>query len=198
MKRLILSLILAPSLALGFNDVPANHSQNQAINFMQQQGYVEGYPDGTFRPNSNINRAEFLKIVYLVNKQDFPQHFEDSMCIYIMNYCDPDVEQCFPFSDVKVTDWHASYVCHGTSQGFVNGYPDGTFHPEKNINFAESAKVLANLFELNKDIPETQIWYENDIQGLEAKGAKPNSIKTPRHFITRGEMAEMIYKLKQN
>lgn len=47
----------------GFSDVPFNHLNAETIDYVQANGIVSGYPDGTFRPDQTINRAEFVKII---------------------------------------------------------------------------------------------------------------------------------------
>jgi len=102
-------------------------------------------------------------------------------------------------------EWYAPFLCYAKKFGLVNGYPDGSFRPASNINFVEAAKILAQAFELNivttvptceNADPLTCPWFRPYVLLLEARGAIPTSIVRFDQSVTRGEMAEMIYRLK--
>lgn len=164
-----------------FDDVPSAHPYFSAINYVQSEGIVNGYPDGTFKPNQTINRAEFLKIL-----------LETVLTQDLIDGCELTRERLF--SDVVRNDWFAKYACTGKEAGVVSGYEDGSFRPGKPINFAEAAKILTNSFGLSLGLG-TQ-WYEPFIKALETKKAVPPSVSSPMQNITRGEMAEIIYRLQ--
>ena len=75
----------------------------------------------------------------------------------------------------------------------IGGYPDGTFKPEQTINFAESAKIVAAAFAL----PTTPggEWWEPSITALRDLDFLPPSYSAPDRNITRGELAEIIYRI---
>ena len=122
----VLSTLSGSVLASGaaFKDVPSTHPNSDAIHYVQAQAIVEGYPDGTFRPDNPINRAEFTKII-------IEAYFQGQA----------DGRDCFP--DVGA-EWFAKYVCFAKARNIIAGYPDGNFYPANDINFAEVAKILAN------------------------------------------------------
>ena len=62
------------------------------------------------------------------------------------------------------------------------------------INFVEAAKIITIAFDLT--LIEADIWYEPYVEALENKGAVPESIQAFDQFITRGEMSEIIYRLR--
>ena len=123
-----IGLSLVPTIASAtFSDVPQAYEHRRAIEYLQQAGVIRGYDDGTFRPTGMVNRAELLKI--LVGGLGIEP--------------DPNVyRECFP--DV-IDQWYAPFVCYAQSVGWVQGYPDGTFGPEKPVRFAEALKMLANV-----------------------------------------------------
>ncbi len=168
-----------------FSDVPDSHANAEAIAYVKAQGIVEGYADGTYHPDQSINRAEFTKIIM---KASIP--------------FDTDCYGGTPFSDVHPTDWFLVYVCLAHKSGIVAGYPDGTFRPTANINFAESAKIIAGVFAVTPeriDLPTPRSgdpWYAHFVQYLEKSHAIPMTITRFDQSITRGEMAEMIFRLK--
>lgn len=112
----------------GFSDVSSTHQNGEAIQLLTEWDLIQGYPDGTFRPDQTINRAELLK---LLTKnwvmEDDPMVEELSL------------ENCF--SDV-MNQWFARYVCYAFQKGWVQGYEDGLFHPERTVSRAEALKML--------------------------------------------------------
>jgi hypothetical protein len=106
------------------NDVPASNPNYAAISLMADEGAVTGYPDGSFKPDNSVNRAELVKMIVAYNY----------VGVDWTNY-----KNCFP--DVK-EEWFAPYVCFAREQGLVQGYPDGTFKPGNNINRVEAIKIL--------------------------------------------------------
>lgn len=111
---------------LVFSDVPSDHKNLQAIIYLREHGVINGYEDGTFKPGNYVNRAELLKI--LVGGKGI----QPDAAAY--NNCFPDVKD----------DWYARYVCYAKAEGWVGGYQDGTFKPEKTINKVEALKMLLN------------------------------------------------------
>lgn len=176
-----------------FNDVPSSHPNYDAINYVRQQGIVGGYPDGTYKPDGFINRAEFTKIVTLAL---FGQEMIDKCGTF------------YDFSDVPRDAWYVKYICRARDGWLLTGYPDGSFRPAQNINFSETAKIIANGYGLihrtehcnGKLCPDIDTadhpWYEQYVLALEEKNAIPVSISRFDQAITRGEMAEIIYRLK--
>lgn len=81
MKKALLLVILmtllvwANSALAIFSDVPVNHPNAKAIEFVRDQNIIDGYSDGTFRPSENINFAEAAKII--VNSFDIPAETSD-------------------------------------------------------------------------------------------------------------------------
>jgi len=178
-----------------FPDVRDNHSNAEAINNLVSTEVINGYPDGTFRPDGEINRAELTKMIVAVK-------------------ADPDAEEykdCFP--DVK-EEWFAPYVCYAKEQKWVSGYDDGEFKPEKKINRVEAMKIVFEA--LFDEIPEADVevseialdidpedWYidyyvfaeESDLldkQHTVSQGS--NYFYYPGKNIARKEVAEMIHR----
>jgi hypothetical protein len=178
-----------PPAAPFFSDVPLSHPNNIAINYVHAEGIVGGYSDYTFRPNNPINRAEFSKILYLSHVSRIPQAELDRLGAPLC-----ELTEDSPFADVPKDAWFRFYVCQLETMGHVDGYPDGTFRPGNSINFVEAAKILANEFDL--PAAQTNVWFEGYVRALADENAIPTSITTFDQLITRGEMAEMIYRLQ--
>ncbi len=93
----------------------------EAVGVMAGLGILQGYPDGTFRPGKKITRAEFVTIAVS---------------------CDALAEGELSFSDVSKSSWAAPYIATAATKGWISGFHDGTFRPEKGITRAEAVTVL--------------------------------------------------------
>jgi len=183
------SLLLPLSASAYFSDVPSSHPNEGAIEFVQSEGIVQGYSDETFRPDVSINRAEFTKIIIeaSVKKEEIEN------CLV----SNPDL-----FSDTPKDQWYAKYVCVAKEQGIIGGYPEGTFKPEQSISFVEAAKILAESIDMflgifadfNESNPDP-IWYREYVARIADYKAIPTNITRPEQTMTRGDIAEMLYRL---
>ena len=185
MKKIIFSLLvgLISTIALTanaaeFDDVYTKHINKEAIEYLKQNDIIKGYDDSTYKPENRINRAEFIKIV--VGSQ----------------VDNPTGSNCF--KDVK-DDWFAKYVCTAKRLGYIKGYPDGTFRPANYINFVEASKIIAKALSIQGDNTGTRNeWFAGYVKGLEKKKAIPSTIQFFDKNISRGEMAEIVWRLKEN
>ncbi|MDO8649065.1 MAG: S-layer homology domain-containing protein [Candidatus Peregrinibacteria bacterium] len=176
------------ALAAGFPDVSQNHPYYDAVEYLRTHDMVHGYPDGTFHADATINRAEFVKIITraMTSPSDTPSQCGRSNELYL------------PFSDVHQADWFAFRVCLAAALSIVSGYPDGTFRPAASINFVEAAKIIVNAADIASDAGHTvpsEPWYKDFVVDLEVRNAIPIAITRFDQPITRGEMAEMMYRL---
>jgi peptidyl-prolyl cis-trans isomerase B (cyclophilin B) len=169
-----------------FSDLSSTHQNYSAINFVKEKGIVGGYEiDGKkyFKPENKINRAEFMKIVLLAK--------------YAQEEIDAAKNQ--GFTDITAGEWYENYANFGKEKGFIRGYEqqDGTFTfgGEKNITFAEAAKIVVNILIEPTDSSPTGNWYDSFIQILQKKNVQTYS---PEKNITRGEMAEIIWGVMKN
>ncbi len=170
------SLIILTNLSFAsfevFSDVSSVHNNYDAIEYIQSKSIVEGYSDGTFKPDIFINRAEFTKII-VASIEENPTG----------SFCFPDVEG----------DWYAKYVCEAKELGIIEGYPDGKFYPAQNISFVEAAKII--VYGWGLDVYIDDIWYKPFVEELGDERAIPDSIESFDKDITRGEMTEIMYRL---
>ncbi|MBI5412245.1 beta-propeller domain-containing protein [Candidatus Peregrinibacteria bacterium] len=159
-----------------FSDVTTVHMNRDAIEYLKENKIVEGYTDGSYKPENRINRAEFIKIIVASQVKNA----SGSNC----------------FSDVK-REWFASYVCTAQKMGIIEGYPDGSFRPGEYINFAEASKIISKALKIKEDVVNTnKEWFAGYVKGLEDVKAIPSTIDFFDKNITRGEMAEIIWRLK--
>ena len=157
-----------------------HYAWKDSIDYLEAQEVVQGYSDGTFKPDQSINRAEFLKIVIEGRGLAPSDEYTDS---------------CFP--DVPEDEWFTEYICYAKELGFIGGYPDGTFKPEKSVNQAEALKIVLNVFDQalspeREAIPSAQsgAWYMTYLQTAKDSGMEFFAPKNPAGYqISRGEMA---------
>ncbi|MCF7917412.1 S-layer homology domain-containing protein [Candidatus Gracilibacteria bacterium] len=109
-----------------FPDVAEDAWYYDYIETMYNYGWVNGYPDGLFRPGVGINRAEIAKMV--VNAFEIDQ----------------DLSGAPHFDDVSEGDWYYGYVETAYNNGLMKGYGDGTFGPANAVTRAETAHVVYN------------------------------------------------------
>ena len=108
--------------AAGMSDT-TGHWAEVHIDKWISDGLITGYPDGSFKPDNSITRAE---LVALVNRAfDIPNQNLTSS-----------------FSDIKASDWFYSDVISGQAAGYISGYPDGTFRPNNPHNPAKPPLLL--------------------------------------------------------
>lgn len=166
-----------------FTDTPFTHEHSKAIEYVREQGIVQGYDDRTFRPNNPINRAEFLKILLESDSQS-------------TNNCTQNTKS---FPDVQSTDWFFQYVQDATSCSIIEGYPDKTFKPGNEITYSEAAKIVVKtLFRQDSDKynSPTSTWYEPYTTYLSNLKAYPRQDMQPADLITRAEMSEIIFQIQ--
>ncbi len=149
---------------------------SKAVQYLVDQGVVEGYEDGTFKPEQDINRAEFLKIVLESSEKD------STTCDSIVDY-----------DDVRPGQWFYNIICQATKKGIVQGYPDGSFKPGDTINFAEASKIIAKVKEVEVEEEDSAEWFKPFTQALGRERIVPGSVSDIAKKISRGEMAQMIW-----
>jgi len=176
-----------------FTDVPENSQYYTAIEYLRTNNVLKGYEDGTFKPEARINRAEFVKLIanpFILDTQRLNDCMTEEM--------DEDDQTVF-FPDVARDSWYAREVCLAKTKKLISGYPDGTFQPGQYISFVESAKIIVSTFALQRDPePENEKWFMPYVEKLSEVRAIPTTVSTFDQTITRGEMAEMLYRLKTN
>lgn len=205
---LILTLLISQVANAAFSDVNEGTDYMSSITWMADNGVIQGYPDGTFKPDQCVNRAEFLKMMYLTSKKDIIITDSASGDHYYDDY----------FSDTSTEEWYWPYVNKALKDGTVEGYPDGTFKPAQCVNRVEAIKMA--ILEFNdgqipdysemllwgfEDVDRTE-WYgqyiepalSNELVGLEH--AQITSVESGKFFpgdpMTRKEVAEMLYRMK--
>lgn len=114
-----------------FSDVLPNDWYNNAVSTMVNMGIIQGYEDGTFRPNANITRAEFAAIAARFMASGYG--VEDDLFTDIANH------------------WARESINDAAMAGWINGYEDGTFRPDAAITRAEAVTLVNNVLQRKPD-----------------------------------------------
>ena len=128
-----------------YSDVAATSWYNTAVSTLSSMGIITGYPDGTFRPNAAITRAEFAAIA---------ARFDN----------DGD-KTAAKFSDIA-THWAKDEISIAYNNGWITGYPDGTFDPQRDITRAETITLVNRILNRQPEteddlLPNMTVWTDN-------------------------------------
>ena len=189
---LFLLFFAVQSASALFTDVSSLNIHGVAIDALVEQGVLEGYSDGSFKPDQEVTRAEAMKIILL------------GMGISV-NESSSSAGQ---FSDVSENDWFYDIVGTAVDLGIIEGYDDGTFRPAQTVNRAEALKMM---LEANNeaavapgsdpfvDVP-TSAWfapYANYAKTWNIEPPQTDGLWHPEAAITRGNISEMVYRLQE-
>jgi len=174
-----------------FSDVPSSYPNYVAIMYFKNSGILQGYPDGTFKPDQQINRVEALKIILLGSDITLTQ-----------------IVGTGGFKDTDASAWYAKYIMNGVQLGIIQGYPDGTFKPGQTVNLVENLKML--LMAQNVDVSRIVVvqnpyvdaflnqWYAKFVQYAKDKNlidADSQNKIYPAQGMTRAKLVEALYRL---
>lgn len=155
-------------------DVHINWAGKEIYTFIRRK-YITGYKDRTFRPESNITRAEFITLLSRVMK------WNNNINHSVIN----------KFNDYDTFGMYSDLIAKATSIGLINGYPDNTFKPNNNISYQEVEWIIQRL-PLNNDFN----WDNIADKMMYEKYTRSDSLKSKENHITRAEVVYMLYNLQ--
>ncbi len=164
------------------------HATPDALNGEDHFAYIMGYPDGSVRPDDNINRAEVVTIFFRLLKEEIREQ----------NLVDQS-----SFADVTADDWYNKAISTMEKLGIVQGKGEGLFAPEDYITRAEFAAICARFDDSEYEVIDsfTDVaghWAEADIHEAAAygwiKGYEDGTFK-PDQLISRAEAMTMINRV---
>lgn len=171
-----------------FPDVASNHPNQAAIKYVKDSKIFSGDGNGNFSPDAPLNRAAAVKVLLEANNVSTSRRGGDS-----------------EFSDVARSDWFYEYVAEAAARNIVKGYDDGSFRGGQSVNRAEFMKMILQTKGVTPrgltgqpytDVPEDS-WFIDLFRFAEVHNLFPNSSYVqPGAFITRAEVAEIIYVLR--
>lgn len=177
---LVIVLGLLPGSAAGFADVSDGDTARD-VEVLRMMGVLDGYPDGSFRPDGTLTRAQFCKMaVTLMGKADSVGQFQS----YTI------------FPDVRASYWAAGYVnlaTRGENQ-LIAGYPNGTFVPENPITYGQAVTILMRLLGYaDKDVGA--VWPEGYLAVAATSGVTKGLDLAGDSNLTRGQAARLFVNL---
>lgn len=173
------------------SDVSMSHPNYNAINSLLNSGVIQGYPDGTIKPNQPINRVEALKLVMRSNNM--------TPYWYITHLY---------YADIERGSWYEPYVAAATDSGLVQGYNDGHFRPKQYVTSPELLTMLLRSKNIHIDSTSTtaapyqdvatNAWYAPMMAYAKNRNILPNIPQIfPTKALSRGEASEIIYRFIQ-
>jgi hypothetical protein len=180
-----------------FPDTQSNWAQ-QSITTLSNQGIITGYPDGSFRPQGLVTRAEF-----------------SSMLVKALGLS-PSASGAQTFNDVPRSNWAYPSIETVRASGLVSGYPNGTFMPSRSITRAEALATLANASRMPmpndasvnqilgsyRDAGSVPSWARPAVaatiqNGIYANDPAEGNAINPLQPATRAEVAAMVENLRE-
>ncbi|MEH2377623.1 MAG: DUF1565 domain-containing protein [Nostoc sp.] len=177
----------------GFKDVPANYWAKAYIQALASQNIIAGFPDGSFKPNEPVTRAQFAAIV--------------------TKALTPSAKRpVIKFKDVASNFWAYAAIQSAYQGQFVSGYPDGTFKPQQQIQRVQALVALANGLGLTANNQNVLNFYTDAAQ-IPNYAIAPVAAATARQLVinyptvkqlnpnrqaTRAEVAAFVYQALVN
>ena len=118
-----LSVICQTSVFAAFSDVGDDNTYKDAITTLTKLKVIDGYEDGTFKPDGQITRAEFTKLI-----------------VFILGYKDLAYDSS-DFTDVDASHWAKNYIQTAYNLGIIAGMGDGTFAPDAPVTYEQALKM---------------------------------------------------------
>ncbi|KEF37179.1 putative S-layer protein [Schinkia azotoformans MEV2011] len=177
----------ADAAVKSFKDVSKDAYYYKAVQDLVEKGVIDGYPDGTFKPNNAVTRAEFSALLTKI------------LDLNTDSVNNPN------FKDVHTNAWYYNAVAALANQGLVGGYEDGTFQPNKQITRAEIAALLTRVCNLSADgqatLPFADVpansWYKEVVTALyqsKLVSGKTNTTFAPNDHATRAEATVFLHR----
>ena len=173
-----------------FPDVPIGYWVDKPTSMLAMAGVITGYPDGTFRPEGNITRAEMCSLLIKA----------------LVGVPSQDAKAKAAFKDVPKKHWAEPFIAEAAKKGTVLGYPGNLFKPNGKITRAEGLLMIARFAGIQEEVylnqfPDIKVnhWAAQRISGaynaglleyLKGRGFEPNK------QLTRAETVEMLNRTK--
>ncbi|AOY75627.1 S-layer homology domain-containing protein [Clostridium formicaceticum] len=172
-----------PKPVAAFKDV-AGHWAESYITALVEAGAISGYPDGTFKPNNNITRAEFATV--------------------LVKALDLEMAPGKVFQDTA-NHWAKDYIATAQANGILSGYDDTTFGANDLITREQMAVMITKAFNLVatedvkvfNDADNASVWAANAIEVVSSNGivsGYPDNTFGPKNNATRAEAVTVIVK----
>ncbi len=172
-----------------FPDTNMDELSGRAAAELYRRAVLGGFPDGQFKGERPVNRAEAAKFLLLTKLKNIDEHMNNGR-----------------FPDVMEGQWYTKFVIKAANMGIINGHPGGHFKPADPVNTAEFLKMIANTFNLSVDLPysysdvSSTDWfapYTGIAQKYNLFSHRTSKLE-PSRALTREEVAVAIYQFLQH
>lgn len=166
-----------------------------AVSYVQERGILSPLSDGLMHPELPISRQDIVVSVVrdVYNNDVRPDCFDR---------ISSNLPATFThlFTDVSLSNAHAKEICVGMFVGLVEGQKDGSFVPQASANLVDVAKVVTKAYGI-APLPSLRVqsgipWHEPFWFALAKRNAIPETVKSRSSVLTRGEFAEILYRIK--
>ena len=189
MKRkisILMALMMAMSVMLvpgyAFEDI-GEGKQAEAITRLSGLDILQGYEDGTFKPENNITRAEFVAVM--------------NRALGIDGLVSGTTETA-PFIDVPGSYWAAGDIKYAADSGMVLGYGNGYFGPEDDVTYEQALKIIYNAMGYSVKADAMGSYPDNYIAMAAQDGILRNvSVGSYSDAATRGNICVILYEAMQ-
>ena len=175
---MIMSLMIC-SYAASFSDVESTHSNYAAITTLADMGIINGYTDGTFKPDNAVTRAEMAKLISVLYGYDVATVAKS------------------PFTDVADDHWAVTFISTMKDVGIINGMGDGTFLPNNEVTYEQCLKMIVcalNWGEIAAQASTPDDWSLGYRQHATRLGiTKYVSVDSNSSPAPRGVVAQLLY-----
>ena len=183
---MLLSVVAMPAIAaeeLVLTDISAavvGETVNKAVTRLVSRGIINGYDDGTYRPDNSISRAEFCVVMVKFQSQQ--------------DYINPDAYTGFEDLDLDSNyAWARPYVAKAVELGLINGFEDKTFRAADPVTYEQAVKVLVCALGYEEEGIKPTIagdWSSGYVKvAMDLGLTKSTSIANKGRAATRGEVA---------
>lgn len=177
--------------AIFFSDVAEGFWAKTFIDRAVSLGYINGYPDGTFRPQASVTRAEFVTMIARSMGAEPSTVGSDN------EFVDQD----------KIGQWAQPYIYYALGEGWINGFEDGSFRPEQPVTRAEMTVIASRMLNLRtdfieepsfKDTSSIPSWAKSHIVTATQNGlikGQSGNMFSPRKSTTRAEAVTIMLRM---
>ena len=182
MKNKITALLVLLTLFLSINagafyDITADNAVADAVLELSKLGIISGYPDGSFKPDETLTRAQFAKIaVHMLGEE------KNAAARSAGSF----------FGDVEAGSWASGYINYIAELEIINGYPDGTFGADETITYAQALTILVRLLGYSGEDVSFR-WPDGYIDKAAALGITKNMSFGKYENVTRANAAYLAY-----
>lgn len=176
---LTVALPATVSAAISFSDVPSDYTYYSAITNLTAEGIINGFEDGTFKPEEPVTRAQFTKIIC------YAQGAGE------IKYSEADRAK---FPDVDPNHWAIDNITTAKNSGIINGYDDGTFKPENSVLYEQAVKMAVCALGYTEDRAAREGGYPGGYLSIASKAGLLDKISGAKQGepLTRGRVAQLI------